>query len=429
MNDIFISYASEDRDRVEPLATALEKVGWSVFWDRDILPGENYMEIIENELKSARCVIVVWSRNSVSSKWVRAEAEKGLKNDILVPVKFEEVEIPLPFSPLQAANLIGWSGEKDSQDFQQLMKAINSILGEPRKQKRQKPAVKPKKRKTSKPKTDPPESAKKEPLIPGLIAKHKEKLAYGMAAALICVGIIAVIVNQRSGPVPPVPKDEPIHIKDLNMVFVPVPPESSEAKSGGVEITEPFYLQTTEVTKKQWEEIMGDSNISAGTDQTTKRKSPAVNIDVKKAQKFIQKLNQKYSENKYDFRLPTEAEWEYACRAGTEADFAFKEVSDKITDYAWLKSNSRGKPNVVGKTFANRWELHDMLGNVMELCDNSKDKENPVVRGGSFRLKDKYANCGVSEKLGQDLHMFSAQYNKIGLRVAVEPKKKEEIKD
>jgi hypothetical protein len=74
MADIFISYARADRDKVRPIAKALEDKGWSVWWDARIRSGEAFDRVIEKALAEARCVIVVWSANSVESDWVRAEA-------------------------------------------------------------------------------------------------------------------------------------------------------------------------------------------------------------------------------------------------------------------------------------------------------------------------------------------------------------------
>ena len=89
MADIFISYAKKDREKVEPIANALTKQGWSVFWDRTIPGGKTWDEVIEEELDAARCVVVVWSKISIKSRWVRAEAEEGLHRNILVPVSIE----------------------------------------------------------------------------------------------------------------------------------------------------------------------------------------------------------------------------------------------------------------------------------------------------------------------------------------------------
>jgi len=85
MADIFISYASEDREAAARLAGALEDRGWSVFWDRTIPPGHTWDDVIEAELGAARSVVVQWSRTSVSKPWVRVEASEGLKRAIPVP--------------------------------------------------------------------------------------------------------------------------------------------------------------------------------------------------------------------------------------------------------------------------------------------------------------------------------------------------------
>jgi sulfatase modifying factor 1 len=77
--DIFLSYASEDRDRIGPLVRALEATGWSVFWDRKIPTGKTWPEVLEKEITSCRSVVVVWSERSVKSSWVREEANEGKK--------------------------------------------------------------------------------------------------------------------------------------------------------------------------------------------------------------------------------------------------------------------------------------------------------------------------------------------------------------
>ena len=131
VSDVFLSYASGDRPRVKPLAEALQEHHWSVWWDRSILPGQHFERVIETELANARCVVVVWSRASVASDWVRAEAGKGAKRGILVPVLFDPVEIPLPYSHLQMADLIDWPAVWPKEELQKLVQAISEVLLRP----------------------------------------------------------------------------------------------------------------------------------------------------------------------------------------------------------------------------------------------------------------------------------------------------------
>ena len=83
MVDIFVSYASEDRELVRPIVQALTDVGWSVWWDREIGAGTAFDREIEKAIDSAKCIVVVWTENSVESEWVRTEANEGLEKNIL----------------------------------------------------------------------------------------------------------------------------------------------------------------------------------------------------------------------------------------------------------------------------------------------------------------------------------------------------------
>ncbi len=162
-----------------------------------------------------------------------------------------------------------------------------------------------------------------------------------------------------------------------------------------VTISKPFYIQTTEVTQGQWKKVMGNNPSSfkeCGDD------CPVENISWIMAQGFIRKLNQKEGTNKY--RLPTEAEWEYACRAGTTTNFSFGNDVEELPDYAWYHINSANRTHPVAQKKPNPWGLYDMHGNVWEWCmdwqDDSptgaaKDPAEPssghqhrVMRGGSW---------------------------------------------
>src|SRR5215475_1930801 len=131
MSDIFLSYASEDLPRVGLLIHALERHGWSVWWDRIILPGRTFDQVIEEALDAARCVIVVWSQHSVLSDWVRTEAAEGARRHILVPVLFDEVRIPLEFRRIQAARLLDWHDTGPHAEFDKVVQAVTHYLRPP----------------------------------------------------------------------------------------------------------------------------------------------------------------------------------------------------------------------------------------------------------------------------------------------------------
>jgi TIR domain/Bacterial Ig-like domain (group 2) len=130
MSDIFISYASEERDRVLPLVSALERTGWSIFWDRTIPAGKTWRQVIGSEIRACRSVLVVWTENSVTSEWVLEEAETGKRRGILIPVLLDNVEPPFGFGNIQAANLTTWNGDSQALTFTRLVADITTILGQ-----------------------------------------------------------------------------------------------------------------------------------------------------------------------------------------------------------------------------------------------------------------------------------------------------------
>jgi acyl carrier protein len=129
MTDIFISYAREDRSKIAPIVTALEKNGWSVFWDRTIPAGKTWRQVIGDALESARSVIVAWSKTSVDSRWVQEEADRGLERNILIPILIDRVRPPLGFGGIQAADLVSWDPAQSSPEFEKLISDLSAILG------------------------------------------------------------------------------------------------------------------------------------------------------------------------------------------------------------------------------------------------------------------------------------------------------------
>jgi len=107
-HDVFVSYANQDKDRVERLVTALDAEGWNVFWDQDIPPGKEWESWILPRLEAAAVIIPVWSTLSVKSRYVKQEADIAHKRGVLVPVTIDDVEPPFGFRHLQALNLMPW---------------------------------------------------------------------------------------------------------------------------------------------------------------------------------------------------------------------------------------------------------------------------------------------------------------------------------
>lgn len=136
MSDIFLSYKTEDRQRAKIIAKAIEQYRYSVWWDRIIPPGRSFDKVIEEELDAAKCVVVLWSKDSVMSDWVKEEADEGLRRKILIPVLIDDVKIPLGFRRKQAANLINWNGTSDHEEFDLLLSSIEEIVGQPLAQKK-----------------------------------------------------------------------------------------------------------------------------------------------------------------------------------------------------------------------------------------------------------------------------------------------------
>jgi hypothetical protein len=130
MADIFISYASQDRSRAQTLAQGLGALGWSVWWDREIPLGKSFDEVIEKELKEARCAVVLWSAASVASEWVRNEASEAKRRGILIPVFLDAVEAPLAFRLVNGADLRDWSGDPADAEFERLGERVGELLAQ-----------------------------------------------------------------------------------------------------------------------------------------------------------------------------------------------------------------------------------------------------------------------------------------------------------
>lgn len=132
MAQVFLSYARDDGGKAKALAAAIERDGFTVWWDRDLEGGAEYSREIDDALKAADAIIVLWSKQSVGSAWVRDEAAAGRDTGRLVPVRLDGVEPPLGFRQYQTIDLSRWNSRSDSAGLKTLKRAIAAKVGRKR---------------------------------------------------------------------------------------------------------------------------------------------------------------------------------------------------------------------------------------------------------------------------------------------------------
>ena len=194
-------------------------------------------------------------------------------------------------------------------------------------------------------------------------------------------------------------KAAPVVKNQLGMEFISIAPGSfmmgsdngrnDEKPAHQVTVTKGFLIGRYEVTAGQWKAVMGKEATNYKRDYL-----PVQFVSWNDAQEFIRRLNQR--NDGYSYRLPTEAEWEYACRAGTNGDYP-----DNLEWLAFYEANSGHRPHEVGEKHPNAWGVYDMNGNMEEWCQDWYDKDyyahspgvdpqgpatgtERVIRGGSF---------------------------------------------
>ncbi len=132
MSDIFISYAHEDQPFARRMASALEMDGFSVWWDHTIPPGQTWDTFIARGIEEARACIVIWSKNSIASDWVKEEATLAKDGGKYVPVQIDGSQPPVGFRRVQAADLRGWSGDRSNAQWRLLCDAARGLSGRER---------------------------------------------------------------------------------------------------------------------------------------------------------------------------------------------------------------------------------------------------------------------------------------------------------
>jgi formylglycine-generating enzyme required for sulfatase activity len=235
--------------------------------------------------------------------------------------------------------------------------------------------------------------------------------------------------------------------RTLEMEFVAIPPgdflmgaPESEARSfdelpqHAVSIGRPFYLGKYQVTRQQWKAVMGDDPSLF----TGRMRIPVNDVSWKACKEFCRRLTRQLPRGGplREIRLPSEAEWEYACRAGSQAQYGFGDSEDDLGKHAWFEDNSDGGPHVVGSKRPNAWGLYDMHGNLYEWCEDVRHKDYKrapcdgsawtavgsqkarVLRGGAFC--GGADNCRAAARLSC---MPAATAITFGLRIVGVPRK------
>lgn len=471
--DIFISYGRGDQARVEPVVRALEGLGWKVWWDPHLPTGPRFDETIDRALAEARAAIVFWSKESIASPWVRDEADDADRQGKLIHVLLDAVIPPKPFGRCQHVDL---TDGLDSARLRQLAQGLVRYLGLPPRQTRKKAPA------PSAPRAD--EDALDEVAEPARTARPRlGRPALGVAAALVVAfaatwawkvhagdpdrrtyrlqglrpstGPVEYEVDAATGCKVPVGWEildatkgtndwavsvrEPRSGAEFRLVepgsFLMGSPEDEEGREEDetqhlVHLTRPYYLATHEFTRGA---AMRVAEVSPGLDWEL----PVSNFDWPTARQYCHEIG---------CELPTEAQWEFAARAGSTERFSWGADLDGGKGRGNVRCATGGGSGdgfpftddhpdglaPVGRYEPNALGFHDMTGNVREWCldeytgdygpgectdpwPTPTGRPSHVLRGGSHRSLPEH--CRVACRWPFDSK--TSPHDEVGFRPAL----------
>jgi formylglycine-generating enzyme required for sulfatase activity len=375
MADIFISYSKKHAALTEALALDLEAAGHTTWWDTSLLPGDEFPDEIKRQLDAAKAVIVIWTESSVASKWVRAEATRAHAQGKLIALHeagLDLQEVPLPFNTIhselvteRAKIFAALARKKIAPAGVQADNRLPPGSGE-----------------------EPRAQAKSSPLAREVMSKALRKVGekYGNNNLLNAANRLqasATEARSKEGKKHDRWSQSGTSFRDFDagpeMVVVPAGSFMMGSKDGEgddderpqhkVTIPQAFAVGKYPVTFNEWDAAVAASGVSykPGDEGWGRGRRPVINVEWEHAKAYVKWLSDKTGQ---PYRLLSEAEWEYACRAGTEAAYCFGDSEDDLGRYAWYSANSGTRTRPVGEKAANAFSLHDMHGNVWEWCED-----------------------------------------------------------
>lgn len=425
MSDIFISYKREEQDKARQLAVALEQQGWSVWWDPKLRAGEYFNEVIQKALDEARCVIVLWSKRSVKSRYVTAESSYALEYNKLVPVAIEDVELPFLFRSIHTPRLIDWDVSDEFDAFKSLVDDIAAKLGKPIK-------AKLKQAESIGAKTDSqPAAAKVKPSKPARTQLRQARPVGATEGNRSTAKVFQdTLKDGAKGP-------EMVLIEGGALLMGSDPNvDSNESEQPQHNVTiEPFYIGKYPVTFAEYAVFAQITGRRQPPDDGGwgRDRRPVINVSWKDATAYCDWLSEQTGKR---YSLPSEAKWEHAARAGIRSRWYWGDNEENAGDCAWFESNANRTQPVGGKQ-PNDFGLYDMAGNVWEwvqdcwhgdysnapddgrawLKEDGGDCARRVVRGGSWHGLANYLRSAYRFWYYSHAHGF----DRVGFRVVCRP--------
>ena len=427
--DVFISYSRARSVEAAELASELADLGYEVWWDTSLLPTGSFGAEIDRQLDAAKAVIVIWSPESLRSKWVRSEASHGDRQDKLVNTHTADpgvvAGIPKPLDLIHSVGL---------DNIRAIIGALDR-LGVPRS------------RGTAPPPSVavPVSAADADSRLFAEVEKAASVDAYQFYLEEFPHGAHAPVVRFKlRGKTPspaPAPESAPLRqglvlldvcrgepgtgkvrwFKDLE-----IGPEMVVVPAGGA-ISAPIAIGRFALTFAEWDaaqahpEWQKHSAIAprkANDHGWGRGKQPVIDVSWHDATAYCAWLSKVTSKT---CRLPAEAEWEYCCRAGTTTEFWWgDEISTSQANYDGNHTFSGGKKGEyrqrtvpVDSFEANPWGLYQVHGNVREWCETAYDASSRVLRGGSWDYVPFNLRSAVRSYFHPDVRNFN-----VGFRVA-----------